>query len=116
MLQTEEGICTDLAVKFGAHHDEGLRSAILEADDLVSTMVEIPLLGCQREALISLVADVVVGRIDGDIEGSKLLRHVNAGEFQLASAEFPKWCLCNRRIMPKMLEKRKAEQELFLGR
>lgn len=48
--------------------------------------------------------------------GSTLLRKLNAGDFVGASAEFVKWGHAGGQLVPGLLRRRHAEQQLFLRR
>lgn len=70
----------------------------------------------QEQALVSWAEDVQYGVTDGQglaLKDSKLLKHVNAGEFQLAAAEFPRWCLVGGKIDPAALTRRINESRMF---
>jgi len=47
------------------------------------------------------------------LAGSTLLRKLNAGDFSGAADEFPKWCHAGGKLVPGLLRRRKAEQQLF---
>ncbi len=49
----------------------------------------------------------------GSLLGSTLLRHLNAGEFVLAAAQFPLWDHAGGAVVPGLLARRKAEMALF---
>ena len=46
---------------------------------------------------------------------SSLLRYINAGDFESASNEFPKWNHCRGQVLAGLTARRAAEQELFNG-
>ena len=47
------------------------------------------------------------------LSGSTLLRKLNADDFAGAAAEFPKWCKAGGKVVPGLLRRRQAEQQLF---
>lgn len=81
---------------------------------LLRVTVEITL--WQDQALVEWARDLLDGVVDcdeGDLSQTKLLQHLNAGEFQLAAAEFSKYCLVDGRIDQAALNRRNNEAHLF---
>lgn len=47
---------------------------------------------------------------------STLLELLNAGDYELAAAEFPRWVKAGGAVLPGLVARRECEQALFLGR
>lgn len=95
---------------------------IKEFDAGVARLIKVPVEQYQFDALVSFAFNVGLD-IDADIkpEGlgdSFLLKHVNAGNFTLAAAEFEKWVTGGRprRKLPGLVRRRKKERALFEGK
>lgn len=63
----------------------------------------------QLAALISFRYNVG----SGNFSSSTLLRLINAGDFDGAAAEFPKWIYANGQVNSGLVSRREAEQNLF---
>jgi GH24 family phage-related lysozyme (muramidase) len=87
-----------------------------QAEKLLDKCVRVPLKGNQREALLSLLYDIVSGACHGNgvhFEDSKLLKALNAGEFQIAASSFFAFAHRGRRVDAALWAKRNDEQLLF---
>jgi hypothetical protein len=115
LLQAEREQCIRAAVLHGVVDDDSLRSALDDADDLLESLVNISLAFHHKVALIGLAADVLRGRVDGDLEGSKLIDLLNQGQLQLAAAEFQNWCRVDGCMVLSMYQKRLDEMRVFQG-
>jgi lysozyme len=80
-----------------------LISELVIFEAAVNERVSVPITQGQFDALVSLAFNV--GIIP--FKRSRLLKLVNAGEFDAASREFSKW------VLPGLAARRAAEQELF---
>src|SRR5271157_5152816 len=72
-----------------------MQAELAKAGELIKQTVYPSLLPHRKDALVSLLADVVGGHVQcptGGIEGSELLRAINLGQNQIAAAEFLKFC------------------------
>jgi lysozyme len=49
------------------------------------------------------------------LQGSTLLRKLNAGDYAGAAAEFPKWCHAGRAVLPGLVTRRARERAMFEG-
>ncbi|MDU2883127.1 MAG: lysozyme, partial [Enterobacter sp.] len=49
------------------------------------------------------------------LEGSTLLKKLNAGDYAGAAAEFPKWNKAGGKVLPGLVKRREAERTLFLA-
>ncbi len=52
----------------------------------------------------------------GAFGGSTLLHKMNAGDFEGASAEFPKWVHAGNQVLPGLVKRRARERNLFDGK
>jgi len=89
-----------------------------EASLKVLQLIAVPLLDHQQDAVLAWGRAVLLGRVEGlddGLESTALLYHLNRREFQLAAAEFPKWCRVNGKVCATQWNARMAEQRLFLG-
>jgi lysozyme len=75
----------------------------------VHHVVTADLAQCQFDALVDFVFNLGCG----SLRGSTLLRHVNAGEFDLAAPQFLLWEHAGGVVVPGLLARRRAEMELF---
>jgi GH24 family phage-related lysozyme (muramidase) len=90
--------------------------AIYELPAELATRLQVQLSLNQEQAIASWAEDVLHHRVQGPeigVADSRLLYHVNHRNFQIAAAEFSKWCLVHGRPNPAMLKKRREEQALF---
>ncbi len=92
-VQAEKDLCADLAT----------------AERAVGSMVHAQLNQNQFDALASFTYNEGSGRF----RGSTMLQLVNAGKYELAAAEFPKWDIVAGSVSPGLLRRRAAEQALF---
>jgi len=65
----------------------------------------------QFDALVSFTFNLGPGAL----QKSTLLRKLNAGDYQGAADEFPKWCKAGGKEVAGLLRRRKAEREMFLS-
>lgn len=96
--------------------DLQLIAQLQRAEAKVSQAIVHPLLSHQREALLCLVSDLVAGLAAAPsikFDKSFLVKALNKGMFQIASAEFHLFCYAEGKVQTRLWEKRKAEQYLF---
>lgn len=86
------------------------REDIAEAEAAVDALVSVPLTQGQFDALVSFVFNA--GR--EKFRTSTMLRLLNAGDYQGAAAEIPKWVFGGGRKLNGLVSRRAAEQSLFL--
>ena len=82
----------------------------------LAKLVHQPLSESQTLALVCWAEDVKNRGAQGpedSVESSELLYHLNRGNFQVAAAEFTKWCLVKGRLNNTKLASRRMEQLLF---
>jgi lysozyme len=77
----------------------------------VGRLLRVPVTGNQFGALVSLAYNLGLRRL----QASTLLRHVNAGRWDLAADEFPRWVMAGGRRLPGLVLRRAAERALFLA-
>lgn len=96
--------------------DVQLIAQLQKAEVAIDRVITYPLQSHQREALMCLVSDVRSGLASspsGTFEKSFLVKALNKGMLQIASAEFHLFCYVGGKAQTRLLEKRKAEQYLF---
>ena len=86
-----------------------LHSDIAGAVACVNRAVTASISQCQFDALVDFVFNLGCARL----LGSTLLRHVNAGEFDLAAPQFLLWDHAGGMVVPGLLVRRQAEAGLF---
>lgn len=86
-----------------------LESAVKRFGAVVGGITPVPLTENQFSALVSFSYNVGTGNYRASTMRSKLLRR----EYTSAAIEFPRWCRAGGRILPGLVRRRKAEQELF---
>jgi GH24 family phage-related lysozyme (muramidase) len=96
--------------------DDLLEKDLLQAAEVIDILVERPLLDFQREALMCLVADIIGMRASSPTSKfptSILLKALNTGWFQIATAEFATFCFNGEKVEVRAWRKRACEQTLF---
>jgi lysozyme len=81
------------------------------AAEAVGRAVSVPLRQGQVDALVSFVFNLG----GAALEGSTLLRKLNAGDTAGAAAEFPRWCHASNAVLPGLVARRARERALFEG-
>ena len=77
----------------------------------VRDLVPVSISSNQFSALVSFSFNVGLGAL----ADSTLLRKLNAGEYQGAASEFPRWVRAGGISLPGLVRRRNAERALFLG-
>lgn len=77
----------------------------------VTTAVKVALTQNQFDALVSFSFNLGLGNLNS----STLLKKLNAGDYQGAADEFPKWNRASGRVLQGLTNRRIAERELFLS-
>lgn len=88
---------------------EWLAEDVREAERAIERLVTVDLTQDQFDALVSFVFNLGAGNFGG----STLLKRINAGDFEGASREFPKWNKAAGRVMAGLTKRRLAEAALF---
>lgn len=79
--------------------------------DGVERLVEVDLSDNQFAAIVSFAYNVGLGAL----AGSTLLRKLNAGDYEGAADQFPRWNKGGGRVLPGLVRRRAAERDLFLS-
>ena len=93
-----------------AEADAKLEHELGRFETQLAGMLQVPVSQGQWDALLMLMFDYGIARIRSSI----LIRHVNAGEFERAAAEFSKWVQVRGRPDIQMVKRREVERQLFL--
>jgi lysozyme len=80
-----------------------------DAMQSVKDNVRVPLDVLQEAALVDFVYNVGVG----NLKASTLLRKLNAGDYEGAAAEFPKWNMGGGVVLAGLVKRRAAERAEF---
>lgn len=94
-------------------HEQARALLLKDVESAVATvnrLVTVRLTQNQFDALV----DFVFNAGAGNFAGSTLLRDLNAGNYAGAAAQFSKWVHAGSQILPELVERRKADQLLFL--
>ena len=78
----------------------------------VNNLVKVPLTQNQFDALVSFEFNVGYGAL----KTSTLLRLLNNKDYKGASEQFGRWVWGGGRILPGLVNRRKAEKELFISK
>ncbi|MGR2662499.1 lysozyme [Chromobacterium haemolyticum] len=78
----------------------------------VARLVKVPLNQNQFDTLVCFSFNLGLGAL----QGSTLLRLLNAGDYAGAAAQFPRWNKAGGKVLPGLTRRRVAEQALFLGK
>lgn len=90
--------------------EEFLQADLADCDDAINACVNVPLTDGQRWALRSFTLNLGAGAL----KDSTLLRFLNAGDYQAAADQFPRWIFANKKPMPGLISRRTAERSMFL--
>jgi lysozyme len=88
-----------------------LEEDVREAEDAVNRLVKVELTQNQFDMLVSFVFNVG----EGQFKKSTMLKLINAGDMEGAAAQFPRWCYDNGKMIQGLLNRRLAEQKIFLA-
>jgi lysozyme len=89
--------------------DDALLADLASAENCVEKHVLVELTQFEFDALVSLVFNIGCGAF----KGSTLLRLLNAGDYDGASAQFPVWNKQNHIELAELTRRRAEERELF---
>ena len=92
-----------------AEADALLRQDAEKVAKQVAPMVHVPLSQQEFDALVCLVFNVGIG----NFAKSTLLKKLNAGDYDGAANELPKWNKAEGKVMAGLTRRREAERELF---
>jgi lysozyme len=91
--------------------DERLAEDLARFAEGVERLVLVDLTDNQFAALVSFAYNVGLGAL----AGSTLLRKLNAGDYEGAADQFPRWNKGGGRVLPGLVRRRAAERDLFLS-
>lgn len=98
--------------------EEFLRADLEKAQKDVESLVTVPLTDNQFSALVSLTfnigSDIDADDIAEGLGDSTLLKKLNAGDYQGAADEFPKWRKGGGKVLKGLVIRRAKERSLFL--
>ena len=86
-----------------------LKIDVQEAESAVNKLVEVPLTQNQYDALVSFVFNIG----ETQFASSTLLRKLNAGDYEGAAKQFPRWNKDNGRTISGLTKRRLLEQSVF---
>lgn len=96
---------------------ELFKKDIAWAEGYVNDAVKVKLTQNQFDALTSFVYNVGPGKVDGKPPGflsSTALKRLNAGDYNGAAEALTWWNKVGSKVIPGLVNRRKAEKELFL--
>ena len=88
-----------------------LRHEVAHVEGVLTAAITRPVEQHQFDACVALAYNIGCG----NFTHSTLLRKLNAGDREGAAEEFGRWCHAGTSVLPGLVERRKAERELFLG-
>lgn len=102
--------------------DDLFRQDVAPFENIVNDGIKVSLTQGQFDAMVSIVFNVGQGGSakDGIMHlksgnPSTLVRKLNAGDYQGAADEFPKWCSPGSNVEAGLKRRRNAERAMFLG-
>jgi lysozyme len=93
-----------------AEADAWLLEDVEDFERAVQAMVRVPLTQNQFDALVCFTYNVGTG----NLSRSTLLRMLNGGDYAGAAGQFPRWNKGGGKVLPGLVRRRAAEQNLFL--
>lgn len=90
---------------------EILRRDLGKYESAVNRNVKVPLNANQYGALVSFTYNLG----EGNLAKSTLLKKLNAGDYEGAAKEFPKWNKAGGKVLNGLTRRREAERQLFLS-
>lgn len=106
VVRGDEGLNIPLSEKDGTRL---LRDDVGIAERAVRRLIKAPLNENQFSALVSFTFNLG----SGNLQASTLRRKLNRGDYDGASAEFPKWRKAGGRILKGLVRRRAEERGLF---
>lgn len=86
-----------------------LQEDVKDAEDAVNALVKVELTQDQFDALVSFVFNIG----EGQFADSTLLRKLNAGDYEGAAKQFPRWNKDNGKTISGLTKRRLLEQAVF---
>lgn len=90
---------------------EILRRDLGQYENAVNRAVKVPLNANQFGALVSFTYNLG----EGNLAKSTLVKKLNAGDYQGASAEFARWNKAGGKVLAGLTRRREAERQLFVA-
>ncbi len=94
-----------------AEAEQILKRDLVIYEDGVRNLVKVPINSNQFSALVSFAYNLGVEAL----AGSTLLKKLNAGDYQGAADEFPRWVKAGGQTLPGLVSRRNSERALFLS-
>jgi len=94
-----------------AEAEINLLDDLLDSEDAVNRLVKVPLHQSQFDALVSFTFNLGANAL----AGSTLLKKLNAGDYQAAADQFPRWNKAAGVVLRGLTKRRAAERSMFLG-
>lgn len=91
--------------------DSLLHSGVVQYEKGVTRLVNVGINQNQFDALVDFAYNLGVKAL----EGSTLLKKLNAGDYTGAADEFPKWNKAGGKVLNGLVKRRAAERSLFLS-
>jgi GH24 family phage-related lysozyme (muramidase) len=91
--------------------DSLLRSGVIQYEKGITRLVSVGINQNQFDALVDFAYNLGVKAL----EGSTLLKKLNAGDYTGAADEFPKWNKAGGKVLNGLVKRRAAERSLFLS-
>lgn len=91
--------------------DSLLCSGVVQYEKGVTGLVKVAVNQNQFDALVDFAYNLGVKAL----EGSTLLKKLNAGDYAGAADEFPKWSKAGGKVLNGLVKRRAAERSLFLS-
>jgi lysozyme len=90
--------------------EEILKNDIKTFENIIKSLVFVPLNPNQYSALVSFTYNVG----GGNLKRSTLLRLLNEGKYQGAADQFPRWNRAGKKVLKGLTRRRAEERSLFL--
>ncbi|MHC0025765.1 lysozyme [Enterobacter vonholyi] len=98
--------------------EQALASDVAQFERDVTSLVKVQINQNQFDALVSFAyncgSDIDADDIPEGLGDSTLLKKLNAGDYDGAANEFPKWNKSGGKVMSGLTKRRNAERSLFL--
>lgn len=92
--------------------EELLKSDLAVVEEAIARLVTVPLSQAQHDAIVSLAYNIGVPAF----AKSTMLKLINAKQHDKAAEQFGRWVHVSGTLLPGLVKRRRAEQELFLRR
>ncbi len=101
--------CSHATIHNVLEADRALLEDTTEFSSKIAPMIKVDLNDNQFSACVSLAYNIGVK----GFRTSKVLEYINKSDFKKASDSFMNWTKADGRVLPGLVRRRKAEQELF---